>query len=173
MKKHQLKTTAAKNIVFLLLIIAAYILQFIIIPKTSFPFPVFNLIPLVTAISMHEKEFAGLFWGITAGILWDMASPVTDGAFTLFFAVLFLLAGLLTRYILRNTILTAAILTAVIALCPIAFNLFYFNDGLTRDIFIFMLKDSIIPCSIISVLLSIPAYFTVHGINAHFHKERQ
>ncbi len=173
MKKHQLTTTAAKKIVFLLLTLTAYILQFIILPKTAFPYPVFLLIPLGTAIAMHEKEFAGMLWGLLTGILWDMASPVTDGAMALIFAALFLTTGLLTRYILRNTVMTASIITGAISLFPILFNLLYFHEGFTRDNFILMLKDSIIPCFIISVLLSIPAYFTVHGINAHFQKERQ
>ncbi len=74
----------------------------------------FLLIPLTVSIAMFEKEFAGMFFGLLAGALWDLASPVTDGVFALFFTVTACACGLLTHYVFRNSLRGAALLTTAV-----------------------------------------------------------
>ncbi len=172
MKKHYFTLAAVRRILYFIMILSAYILQFIVIPGTDFPFPVMLLIPLGVAISMQEKEFAGMLCGLLTGILWDMASPHTDGLMTLIFTVTFLLTGLLTRYTLRNTLQTALLLTAVCSLIPWAASLMYTLREITKDDFTGILISELLPGLIISAALSIPVYLIVHGISKRFHKER-
>ena len=173
MKNNILSLTILRRSIFLLIIFISFILQFLIIPRTALAFPVYLLIPVTASVSMHEKEPAGLLWGAIAGILWDTASPVTDGAFALIFAVAFLITGLLTRYIMRNTLLTAILFTAVYSLIPVLLQAVYFHEGLTAEIFAAMLTDSIIPAVITSVMLCLPVYPVISSISKHFRRERQ
>ncbi len=172
MKKHYFTLTAVRRFIYFLLILSSYILQFIILPRTAFPFPVLLLIPTGIAVSMHEKEAAGMLWGLVTGVLWDMASPHTDGLMAVIFTVLFLVTGLLTRYTLRNTLQTALLLTAVSSLIPCAVSLMYSLDDITRDSLTEILTREALPGLIISVLLAIPVYLIVHGISKRFHRER-
>lgn len=72
----------------------------------------FLLIPAAVSAAIYEKEFAGTFFGILCGALWDLASPVTDGVFTLIFAVCACACGLLSHYVFRNTLAAALLQTA-------------------------------------------------------------
>lgn len=97
---------AAVITVFLFQYTASYV-------SYSFAFPTGLLIPLTVSVAMAEREYAGLCFGLLAGILTDTVSSVTDGVFTLFFAVAACTAGLLAHYIFRNTVLTAMLFTLV------------------------------------------------------------
>lgn len=72
----------------------------------------FLLLPLTVSVAMFEKEFAGLFYGLLAGALWDLASPATDGVYALFFTLAAFFCGLLTHFVFRNSFKSAAVLTA-------------------------------------------------------------
>ncbi len=74
----------------------------------------FILIPLTVSTAMFEKEFAGMLYGLFAGALWDLASPVPDGVYALFFTVTGCACGLLAHFVLRNSLKSAAVLTAAV-----------------------------------------------------------
>lgn len=74
----------------------------------------FLLIPLSVSIAMFEKEFAGMLFGLLAGVLWDISSPVTDGVYALFFTVAAFACGLLSHYVFRNSLKAAAFFTTVV-----------------------------------------------------------
>ena len=97
---------AAIITVFLLQSTASYV-------SYSFPFPTGLLLPLTVSAAMAEREYAGLCFGLLAGVLTDTVSTVTDGVFTLYYAVIACAAGLLAHYVFRNTVLTAMLFTAV------------------------------------------------------------
>ncbi|MBQ7637389.1 MAG: hypothetical protein IJS90_00635 [Clostridia bacterium] len=88
--------------------------------------PIVLLVPLTVCVCSFEGEFAGLFFGIAGGALYDAASPAPDGVFTLLFAVLGCASGLLMRYVLRNTALSVFLLTLA----------FSFMTSLTAFVFI-------------------------------------
>ncbi len=172
MKKHLLTFTAVKRVSFFGLILFSYALQFIILPNTALPIPLLLLIPAGVAVAMHENELAGLLWGLLSGILWDMASPVTDGLYALILPLIFLLTSLLVRYVLRNTYLTAAMFTAVFSLIPSVLGLIYTKEKLTAELFFSVIKAECIPAVITSLIILIPVYFLVSGICKRFSCER-
>ncbi len=172
MKKHHLTLTAVRGIIYFVTLLLCSILQFIILPRTALPFPILLLIPVTAAFTMHENEFAGLFLGLLSGILWDAASPLTDGMYALIFPAVFLLTGLLTRYVLRNTYLTAALFTAVYSLIPPVLGLFYMKEKLTGALLADIIKTECIPAVITSIIILIPAYFLASAIYRRFSAER-
>lgn len=68
------------------------------------------LIPAVVCIGMHERDIAGLFFGLFAGVLWDAfsAGPPNFSAIMLTAAGYF--CGLLISTVMRNNIMTALLL---------------------------------------------------------------
>lgn len=172
MKKHHLTLSATKRILFFLLILISYILQFTVLPRTSFAVPVLLLIPVTTAISVHENEFAALLWGLISGILWDMASPLTDGLYALIFPVIFFLTGLLTHYILRRTFLTSALFCCAYSLIPSTLSLILAKEKLTADFFKAVILSETLPSAVLALLLLIPVYYLVNRIYSSFTSER-
>lgn len=172
MKKHHLTFTAARSIIYLILLLFCFLLQFIILPATALPFPLLLLIPVTVSVAMHENEFSSLMWGLAAGILWDTASPVTDGLYALIFSALFLITGLLTRYVLRNTYLTAALFTGVFSLLPSLLGIIYTKEALTSELISSVIKSECIPAAITSVIILFPAYFLISAIYRRFSFER-
>ena len=172
MKKHHITLSAVRRLLYFTLISLSYILQFIIIPKTALPFPLLLLIPVTVSVAMHETEPASLLWGLLAGVLWDLASPVTDGLYALIFPVLFLITGLLTRYMLRNTCLTATIFTAVFSVIPSALGIIYDKDTLTGEFIASVIKAEALPAIITSVIILVPVYFIISAADRRFTTER-
>ncbi len=74
------------------------------------------LIPLTVSVCIFEHEYAGFFFGVLGGALYDLASPAADGIYTLVFAVLGCAVGLTMHYLFRNTLLSAFMLTLLFAL---------------------------------------------------------
>ncbi|MBQ6897412.1 MAG: rod shape-determining protein MreD [Clostridia bacterium] len=172
MKKHSITLSAMKRIIFLVIIISFFALQFIILPKTALPVPLLLLIPVTVAVAMHENELGAMLWGLLSGILWDMASPVTDGLYALIFSVIFLLTGLWARYLLRNTCLTAAIFTAVFSLIPSFLGIIYMKEKLTGELISAVIKAECIPAVITSLIILVPVYFLISAISRFFTRER-
>lgn len=89
------------------------------------------LVPLTVSVSIFEKEFAGMFFGLLGGALYDLASPTPDGVYALLFAILGCAVGLMMHYVFRNTLLTALLMTLSFALITVI-TAFLFNV-LIRD----------------------------------------
>ena len=142
---------AAIITVFLVQYTASYV-------SYGFSFPTGLLLPLTLSVAMAEREYAGLCFGLLAGVLTDLASSVTDGVFTLFFAVAACAAGLLAHYVFRNTVLTATLFTAVtcIAYCTVLliFNCLIHDTSYTGE----LIKTVYLPSCILSTLLTPAVY---------------
>lgn len=78
---------------------------------SNFSTPLVLLVPLTVSVCSFEGEFAGVFFGVLSGALYDIVSSAPDGVFTLIFGVFGCAAGLLMRYILRETFLSVFLLT--------------------------------------------------------------
>ncbi len=131
----------------------------------------FLLIPMSVSIAMFEKEFTGMLFGLLAGILWDVSSPVTDGVFALFFTVTAFFCGLLTHYVFRNSLKAAAVFTAAgfLLFCGVSllFNcVFKDANGAWYYLSVFCVH------SFPATLLPLPlAYYLVKTIEKHLRPE--
>lgn len=71
------------------------------------------LIPVTVCIAIFERETAGIFFGLFAGVMWDINSA-TGGSFnaiTLTFVGF--ACGALINHLMRNNLVTACLLCAV------------------------------------------------------------
>lgn len=69
------------------------------------------LLPLVVVISMFERGFAGMLFGLFAGTLCDIFSASHDGFYVIAFTVIGFTCGTLITYLMRNNIVTALLLS--------------------------------------------------------------
>ncbi len=162
--RQKTKLRIARRCIFAAAIITVFLLQYTAsFVSYRFSFPTGLLLPLTVSIAMAEREYAGLCFGLLAGVLTDTVSTVTDGVFTLFYAVIACAAGLLAHYVFRNTVLTAMLFTAVsgAAYCGILliFNCLIHDASYTGE----LLKSIYIPSVVLSAVLT-PLVFrpTIH-----------
>lgn len=125
------------------------------------------LIPAVVCVGMCERERAGLFYGLLAGLLWD-SLLLGSNYYTIFLCLAGYLCGSLTRRLMRNNIMTACLLSAAFLL------LFTFGRWLLAIGFqlgthtLRMLLQFYLPSCLYSFLLSPPTYWLVRKISNSF-----
>lgn len=84
------------------------------------------LIPLVVCIGMFERETAGAFFGLFAGVLWDTVSGLGDGWHALFLTLVGAGCGLLVQVLMRSNLGSALILSgAACLLYAVLYELFF------------------------------------------------
>ncbi len=161
-----------KRLIFTLIIFLSFTLQFKLL-AFSLPFPVYLLIPAVIGITMHEKEAAGIFFGLLSGILWDITSPATDGLMALTFTVGAFITSFLVKYILRNTLLNGILLNLIFSFIYSVSALLLHTDSFSfeflRDIFI----KNYLPAIIFTAALSIPYYLSGRYLSRKFKEKEQ
>lgn len=137
--------TGNKNVLIRRAIFAGIVILTFIFQNTGgiFPAPAgihaILLIPLVICISMFEREFAGLFFGLLAGAMLDAFSSDSVCYHSLVFTVIGFSAGALITYLMRNNLVCATILSAFFTL---TYNTLYFLlycafDGEARPVFVY------------------------------------
>lgn len=164
--------TLIRRALFALIILVLHLFQFTVIPLTGLSFPVLLLLPMGVAVAMAEKEFPAVFYGILIGVLWDSASPVTDGLWAFVFPVMLCIAGLLTHYTLRNTLLTALIFTLTGTVIYLAAVSLYDTGSFSFEIMGDIIKQQWIPVIITSLIICIPEYFLTKKIAKTFHHDK-
>ncbi len=172
MKHKRLTTQFIRRLIFMFFTVFAFIIQCIILPRGIPSLPVYILLPLLISISMYEREFTGLFFGLFAGALWDLASPLTDGFLALVFAAGAYIIGLLSRYILRNTMLSQIVLTVVMSVLYSLFMLIHTGFSSGTDILGELALRMYLPALIFTVLAGIPIYFSVRKISVKFRYDK-
>ena len=68
------------------------------------------LIPAVVCIGMFERETAGAFFGLAAGLLWDMVSAQPVGFHSIILMCIGCMSGLLITHLMRNSLLSGLLL---------------------------------------------------------------
>lgn len=86
------------------------------------------LVALVAVVALFERSFAGLLFGLFAGVLWDFASVTGDGFFAVMLCLTGFLCGLASSFLLRNNIfsaLTVSFVSLVVCLAAYWFGFVY------------------------------------------------
>ena len=161
-----------KRLIFTLIIILSFSAQFNLF-AANLPFPVYFLIPVVVSVSMYEKEYAGLFFGLLAGVLWDIASPATDGIMALIFTIGAFATGILSKYILRNTLLNGILLSLIFSFIYSAVSLLLYTDSFAYELLRGYFIKTYLPAIIFTAVLSIPCYIAVRALSRHFKGKEQ
>ena len=122
------------------------------------------LIPATVCIAMFEREFAGLFFGLAAGMMLETVSPDSVCFYSVMFTLIGFTAGMLITYLMINNLITALIFTVSFSLIvhTLYFLLFIIFDGVSVS-FGFYLKYYFIS-AIYTALFTPIFYFTVRAI---------
>ena len=172
MKKEKHTLRIIRRILFAVMTVFTFIIQFTILPRTPLGFPVFLLIPLLISESMFEKEMPALFYGALTGALWDLSSGMTDGLLALIFAAAGLITGILSRRILRNTLLNTLIITTVCSIIYSALAIVATPGKLGYTLFISVCKQYYIPAVLVSAVLTVPVYFMIRAVALKLRDEK-
>lgn len=164
MDKKNLKKSIIKRVLYALLIFSAFLIQCTVLPLTDIHFPIFILLPTLVCVAIFEKEFSGFFYGLFAGLLFDLASPLTDGLFALLLSAYACAVGLFGKYLLRNTPANVTILTFIGSVFYCVLSIILIPGTVTYSNLITLLETIWLPAVISAVILSIPMYFTVRAI---------
>ncbi|MBQ6268087.1 MAG: rod shape-determining protein MreD [Clostridia bacterium] len=125
------------------------------------------LIPAVVCIAVFERDFAGLFFGLLAGALWDAAAGGAS------FRALYLMAvgylcGVLINTLMRCNIMTATLLSAgaVLLYELAAWLIAYPLAGLDRAVF--MLLRYYLPGAVYSLVFAPVLFILVHTVQKKY-----
>lgn len=123
------------------------------------------LIPAVICISMFEREFAGIFYGLAAGAMLDAYSAQSLILNSLFFTCLGFLAGSLITYLMRNNLLCALIFTCISSFVYTALTFFMYNafDGVASPVLLYF--RYFFTSAIYTLLLTPLYYFLIRSIS--------
>ena len=153
LQKHHIKYAALA-----LLIVLTALFQNVFFPAAGNFHGAYFLIALTGAAAMFEPEPAAAVFGLLAGVLWDVASPLPDGVLALFFTVFACACSVLAHYLFRRTVPAAVVLTVGGSVLYAALH--YVCSMLPQDgsavgaIFF----KSFLPCCFLTVL-SAPVYY--------------
>lgn len=171
MDKKNLKKNITKRLLYALLIFSAFLIQCTVLPLTDIPFPILILLPTLVCVAMFEKEFSGFLYGLFAGLLFDLVSPLTDGLFALLLSAYACAVGLFAKYLLRNTPANVTILTFIGSVFYCILSIILIPGTVTYANLIILIKTIWLPAVISAVVLSIPIYFTVRAIALNLREE--
>lgn len=123
------------------------------------------LIPAVICISMFEREFAGIFYGLAAGAMLDAFSAQSLILNSLFFTCIGFFAGSLITYLMRNNLLCALIFTGISSFVYTALIFFMYNafDGVASPVLLYF--RYFFTSAIYTLLLTPLYYFLIRSIS--------
>ena len=154
-----------KSILFALLVILTALAQHAFFPAAGAAHTAYLLLALVTAIAMREREPRAAAYGLLAGALWDIASPLPDGVLALFFLVFACAASLLSHFLFRQSLLTAAVLCGGGSVL-LGLLLYLLNcAGRDGSAFASLLFGSFLPCFLLTAVTLPVFYYAVRAID--------
>ena len=147
-----------KSLLLALLVVLTALAQHAFFPAAGASHTAWLLLALTTAIAMREREPRAAVFGLLAGALWDIASPLPDGALALFFFVFACAASLLSHFVFRQSLLTAAVLCAGGSVA-LGILLHILNvAGKDPSAFLSIVFASFLPCFLLTAV-SLPLYY--------------
>ena len=162
------KSQIVKHVILVALTVLTALFQNSFLPALGARHVAWCLLALLTAIAMRQTELFAAAYGLLAGLLWDIASPLPDGVITLFLTVYACACSLLARYLFRRTLLTAAVFCG--GGCTIWFALSLLLNCAAKDFG--ALPGIILRCYLPPFLLTalaLPVYeFAVRAVETRF-----
>ena len=166
------KTDVKRNIVWILLLSAAFLLQ------TTFGFmphlgtiKLLPMLPLLSCVCMFEKESFAPWYGLGAGLLMDVVSPSMVGYHALIFLLLCTFIGWVSTNYLRNTLLTNLLMGSLLLFLSQSLYWLFFLEFKQTAGASGIYFSRFLPAIILNSLLIIPVFFMVLAINKKYRNE--
>ena len=125
------------------------------------------LIPTVVAISMYERDIAGMFFGLFAGALWDIFAGGNNFN-AIFLFVIGFACGSLINTLMRNNIVTHFLLSSVTSFLYILGYWLYHYVFINMDKAALMLVKYFVPTAIYTIILSPVIFLIIRAIERKF-----
>ena len=152
-----------KSILLIALAALTALAQHAFLPAAGAAHTAYLLLSLTTAVAMRERELRAAVFGLLAGALWDIASPLPDGVLALFFLIFACAASLLSHFVFRQSLLTAAVLCG--GGCALLALLLFVLGHAGGAAFFPLLFSAFLPCLLLTAL-SLPVfYYAVRAID--------
>lgn len=154
--------------VFFLVVLAVGVLQISDVLPTFFGIKYLPLLPLTIVLGMFEREVYGLYYGLLAGIMWDMNVGAGDGFNAFFFALVGFGCGLLMTYLMMNNLITATLLCTLWSLLYFFVSWIIFVAAKGVDGSAAMLFAKYLPTAILNILTLPVYYYAVRAVMKTF-----
>ncbi len=123
------------------------------------------MIPLATAVAMHEGDLAAGIFGVVCGLMLDMANGVT----ILGFSALWLLAAcpfisLLSRFFVKSNVFSHFIMNTVTVVVMAAMDMLFLHWVWEGSGAVISFQRTVLPSYGGAILFSIPIYLLIHLI---------
>lgn len=163
-----------KNVYIRRLCLAAGLLVVSLLQNTVGFLPSFfgiRAMPLITAVvcaAMFERETAGMFFGVFAGLLWDGSTASGSNFNAIILAAIAFVCGALITHMMRNNFLTALLMSA-------GAQFLYGCCCIVRDLVIgghldaaYKILTFYIPSGVYSLLFLPALYFPIRALEKRF-----
>lgn len=153
---------------FFLVVLLVGVLQISDVLPTFFGLKFLPLLPLTVVLGMFERETYGLYYGLMAGILWDMNVGAGDGFNAFFFSLVGFGCGLLMTYLMMNNLITATILCSFWTIIYFVAAWLIFVVSKSADGSMSILITDYLPTAILNILTLPLYYYAVRSIMKQF-----
>ena len=154
--------------IFFLLVLFAGVLQISDVLPTLFGLQFLPLLPLTVVLGMFERETYGLYYGLLAGIIWDMNVGPGDGFNAFFFSLVGFSCGLLMTYLMMNNLITATILGTLWTLIYFFVTWLVFVVSKCADGSLGVLMADYLPTALLNIIMIPLYYYAVRSIMKPF-----
>lgn len=160
------KTEVKRNIVWILLLCAAFLLQ------TTYGFmphlgavKLLPMLPLLSCVCMFEKVNYAPWYGLGVGLLMDVVSPSMVGYHALILLLICTFIGWVSSNYLRNTLLTNLLMGFVLIFLSESLYWLFFLEFKQTAGASGIYFSRFFPAIVLNSLLIIPIFFMVLAIN--------
>lgn len=147
-----------------IVLLAVFQMQAAIFPKIMGTTPVFT-IPAVIAVAMLEGENAGGVYGIIAGLIWDCGTGRVFGFNALFLMIIGITAGMLVKFLFKNSGLSAFILTAIFTITHELITWFFFYYMTDQRDLTYAFMHIILPTTVLTLVFSVPLFIGARALS--------
>lgn len=153
---------------FFLVVLLFGVLQISDVMPTFFGIRFLPLLPLTVVLGMFERETYGLYYGLLAGIMWDMNVGGGDGFNAFFFSLVGFSCGLLMTYLMMNNLITASILCSLWTVIYFFVSWLIFVVSKGSDGSLRILLTDYLPTALINILTLPLCYYAVRAVMKKF-----
>ena len=153
---------------FFVVVLFLGILQISDVLPTFFGVRFLPLLPLTVVLGMFERETYGLYYGLLAGIMWDMNLGTGDGFNAFFLALIGFTCGLLMTYLMMNNFITASILCSLWTVLYLFVSWLVFVAAKGVDGGASLLLTDYIPTMLLNIFTLPLYYYSVRAVMKKF-----
>lgn len=124
------------------------------------------IIPLATAVAMHEGDLAGGVFGAFCGLMLDMANGVTVAGFSALWLLVFCpLISLLAQFFVKSNAVSHFVMNATVCVFMAAMDMLFLHWVWERGESSISFTHSVLPAYGWAALLSVPVFLLVRLIS--------